>query len=600
MTSLAVLPPLKRSITDIMDEELYHIPNSPIQFNTNLNLNATHLNLMTNQSQPSSQQFYNSMNMNMTNTATNTNPSANYQQQQQQQQQYQQFQHSSASSPLFHHASLFAQNNSSNTSLNIPELILDNLSKHNSNTSTNATSTTTTTSPSNHSTINPSFIDANHYNEYTTDKKDLLVNPFAAYGNPDSFIKSRQMSPPPQPHVQQIHQVPPQMYAPIALPQGFPQRPVGRRTRIVDEKDDDSNNTHNNDNTRERPIRHKKKPTDEFLYNTDISPSHLISINQNDDYLFIINQNDDLMDIEPTTTNFTNDNSNNSIIPGFENDYLLYDDVIYNNQNNIIDEDIEAELSDDEEDDDENDYYHVDDAFDDMMMSMYNDEQMSQQPQQQQQVQKSQINESAVQISQVPVSQEQIQHIPTQQHQQHQQVQSNGDTFSPIEMDNLPSLIPDDEEEEDEEEDEDEDEEEMDDEDMEIEDYKSNTKSKMSSSGKSSHSHNSITAAEISANNPNHQCDLINPSTGVSCNKQFSRPYDLIRHQETIHASKKKIFRCVICEGRLNGGLGNGKDKTFSRGDALSRHIKVKHGLVGKEALDIINEAKENVEYVSV
>ena len=108
------------------------------------------------------------------------------------------------------------------------------------------------------------------------------------------------------------------------------------------------------------------------------------------------------------------------------------------------------------------------------------------------------------------------------------------------------------------------------------------------------------TAAEISANNPNHQCDLINPSTGQPCNKQFSRPYDLIRHQETIHATKKKIFRCVICEGRLNGGAGNGKLKTFSRGDALSRHIKVKHGLVGKDALDLINEAKENVEYIYV
>lgn len=105
-------------------------------------------------------------------------------------------------------------------------------------------------------------------------------------------------------------------------------------------------------------------------------------------------------------------------------------------------------------------------------------------------------------------------------------------------------------------------------------------------------------AAEITATNPNHQCDLINPSSGHPCNKQFSRPYDLIRHQETIHASKKKIFRCVICEGRYNGGAGNGKLKTFSRGDALSRHIKVKHGLGGQEAVDLINEAKENVEYV--
>lgn len=105
---------------------------------------------------------------------------------------------------------------------------------------------------------------------------------------------------------------------------------------------------------------------------------------------------------------------------------------------------------------------------------------------------------------------------------------------------------------------------------------------------------------KIDHNNTNHQCHLLNSSTGQPCNKQFSRPYDLIRHQETIHASKKKIFRCIICEGRLDGGKGNGKSKTFSRGDALSRHIKVKHQLVGEDALKLINNAKENVEYVSV
>lgn len=107
-------------------------------------------------------------------------------------------------------------------------------------------------------------------------------------------------------------------------------------------------------------------------------------------------------------------------------------------------------------------------------------------------------------------------------------------------------------------------------------------------------------AGHLGNKGEDHHCDLINPNNGLPCNKQFSRPYDLIRHQETIHASKKKIFRCVICEGREDGGEGNGKSKTFSRGDALSRHIKVKHQLVGKEALDLINRAKENVEYVSV
>ena len=94
-----------------------------------------------------------------------------------------------------------------------------------------------------------------------------------------------------------------------------------------------------------------------------------------------------------------------------------------------------------------------------------------------------------------------------------------------------------------------------------------------------------------------HTCEQINPATGKPCFKHFSRPYDLIRHQETIHARKKRIFRCVICEGREEGGPGNGKSKTFSRGDALSRHIKVKHNLVGKDAATLINMAKDHVEF---
>ncbi|KAK9480747.1 hypothetical protein V1514DRAFT_340471 [Lipomyces japonicus] len=65
-----------------------------------------------------------------------------------------------------------------------------------------------------------------------------------------------------------------------------------------------------------------------------------------------------------------------------------------------------------------------------------------------------------------------------------------------------------------------------------------------------------------------HRCTWINPSTGKPCNKVFSRPYDLIRHQETIHAANRKMFKCELC----------GDDtKTFSRQDALARHIRVKH-----------------------
>lgn len=110
------------------------------------------------------------------------------------------------------------------------------------------------------------------------------------------------------------------------------------------------------------------------------------------------------------------------------------------------------------------------------------------------------------------------------------------------------------------------------------------------------------------------QCMLTNPSTGGLCLKKFSRPYDLIRHQETIHATKKKIFRCIICESNykktLNNAIQSGKEddpekpthspKTFSRGDALSRHIRVKHGLTGNAVAEAIKYAKDNVEYVDI
>lgn len=65
-----------------------------------------------------------------------------------------------------------------------------------------------------------------------------------------------------------------------------------------------------------------------------------------------------------------------------------------------------------------------------------------------------------------------------------------------------------------------------------------------------------------------HRCDAVNPDTGKPCNKEFSRPYDLIRHQGTIHAAVRKTFRCEAC-GEAS--------RTFSRMDALSRHIRVKH-----------------------
>jgi len=80
------------------------------------------------------------------------------------------------------------------------------------------------------------------------------------------------------------------------------------------------------------------------------------------------------------------------------------------------------------------------------------------------------------------------------------------------------------------------------------------------------------TAAAIASRNAQpgpHRCMRPNPSTGKPCNTVFSRPYDLTRHEDTIHNSHKQKVRCEICTD----------EKTFSRPDALVRHRRVKHGI---------------------
>ncbi|KAI5456138.1 hypothetical protein BGZ63DRAFT_435494 [Mariannaea sp. PMI_226] len=64
-----------------------------------------------------------------------------------------------------------------------------------------------------------------------------------------------------------------------------------------------------------------------------------------------------------------------------------------------------------------------------------------------------------------------------------------------------------------------------------------------------------------------HRCDRINPNTGSPCDTVFSRPYDLTRHEDTIHNPHKQKTRCDLCNG----------EKTFNRADALRRHYRVRH-----------------------
>ncbi|KAK4626263.1 Transcriptional regulator RPN4 [Fulvia fulva] len=79
-----------------------------------------------------------------------------------------------------------------------------------------------------------------------------------------------------------------------------------------------------------------------------------------------------------------------------------------------------------------------------------------------------------------------------------------------------------------------------------------------------------MTSAQILARNSQagpHKCTRINPSTNKPCNTIFSRPYDLTRHEDTIHNGRKQKVRCPMCR----------EEKTFSRNDALTRHMRVVH-----------------------
>jgi len=77
-----------------------------------------------------------------------------------------------------------------------------------------------------------------------------------------------------------------------------------------------------------------------------------------------------------------------------------------------------------------------------------------------------------------------------------------------------------------------------------------------------------MTSADIMQRNSQagpHKCERINPTTGKPCNTIFSRPYDLTRHEDTIHNARKQKVRCALCV----------EEKTFSRNDALTRHMRV-------------------------
>jgi 26S proteasome regulatory subunit N4 len=67
-----------------------------------------------------------------------------------------------------------------------------------------------------------------------------------------------------------------------------------------------------------------------------------------------------------------------------------------------------------------------------------------------------------------------------------------------------------------------------------------------------------------------HRCEKLNPKTGKPCKLDFTRSYDLTRHEGTIHNGGEKL-RCYQCIGDVRWWAG------FSRQDALTRHIRICH-----------------------
>lgn len=85
------------------------------------------------------------------------------------------------------------------------------------------------------------------------------------------------------------------------------------------------------------------------------------------------------------------------------------------------------------------------------------------------------------------------------------------------------------------------------------------------------------------------QCKMLNDDNHEPCGKLFYGKNELLRHQEFVHATRKKIYKCLYCSRDGNA------IQTYPRHDSLARHIRRKHGVSGKENKLAVNYAKENV-----
>lgn len=93
-----------------------------------------------------------------------------------------------------------------------------------------------------------------------------------------------------------------------------------------------------------------------------------------------------------------------------------------------------------------------------------------------------------------------------------------------------------------------------------------------------------------------HECQLPLSSDDPTrlCLRRFSRKYELIRHQETVHSKKKKLFKCFVCV-KQDPAIG---PRIFTRHDTLAKHIRVNHRISGKEAKAEVAYSKKHAEIV--
>ena len=77
----------------------------------------------------------------------------------------------------------------------------------------------------------------------------------------------------------------------------------------------------------------------------------------------------------------------------------------------------------------------------------------------------------------------------------------------------------------------------------------------------------SATTSDMHTQAEPQKCERVNPLTGNPCNIIFSRGYDLTRQEDSIHNPTRQKIACHLCV----------ESKTFSRNDALNRHMRVVH-----------------------